>query len=211
MSVSILPSVLDVPRDEIQQYIDDIEPLVDGISFDIMDGDFVPPVSFTLDEVALYEVRKLREIHLMVQNPEEWLDECFDMGADIIAIHVEARQRSVLANLQLIQEEGIQSCLALKPGTGIADVDPQLWDHVDVALIMSVEPGWGGQSFMPEVLDKVAWLSEHYPEMDINIDGGISDQTAPLALDAGCTFMVSGSYLYKAEDRSVAVALLRGE
>lgn len=209
MNISILPSVLDVPREKIQQYIDDISPYVEGISFDIMDGKFVPPTSFTLDEVSGYKVPGIMEVHLMVENPEQYINGYAEIGADIITVHNESEQDSLLDNLDTIHQLGCKTSLALKPKTQAQDVPAEVWQKVDVALIMSVEPGWGGQSFMPEVLEKVKWIRSQYPSMDVNIDGGINADTAPLAIEAGCNYLVSGSYLYKSSDYKQATELLR--
>jgi ribulose-phosphate 3-epimerase len=211
MSIKILPSVLDVPREDIQGYIEDIEPLVDGISFDVMDGDFVPPTSFTMEEVASYEVEKMKEVHLMVQHPEKWIDDCVEAEADVITVHYEAEQPSVRETLERIREAGCLSSLALKPGTEVTEVAEDLWELVDIALIMSVEPGWGGQSFLEEVLDKVRLLKKQYPDMSVNIDGGVNAESSELAREAGCDYLVSGSFLYKSDDWEEAVRLLKGE
>lgn len=209
MDIKILPSVLNVPREEIQEYIEEIEQVVDGISFDIMDGQFVPPTSFTLEEVQSYNVSKLMEVHLMVQHPETMIEDYVKAGADIVTIHYEALQESLHDNLELIHELGAQTSLALKPDTPVDHVPDDVWDMVDVPLIMSVEPGWGGQSFMTDMLEKVRILREKFPDKDINIDGGVTDETAPLAIEAGATILISGSYLYKAEDREEAAEALR--
>lgn len=210
MDIKILPSVLNVPREDIPGYIEEIEQIVDGISFDIMDGVFVPPTSFTLEEVESCTVTKLMEVHLMVQHPEMMIEDYIKAGADIVTIHYESDQPSVIETLEMIKDLGAETSLALKPATPVDNVSAEIWDMVDIPLIMSVEPGWGGQSFMHDMLDKVSTLRERYPEKDINIDGGITADTAPLAIAAGATILVSGSYLYKAEDRVEAVRLLKG-
>lgn len=208
MPVRVFPSVLDVPRDQIQSYMDDIIPFVDGISFDIMDGQFVPPTSFTLDDFRQYSVPKTCEVHLMIQHPDRVLTDWIDAGADMVTIHYESLQESVEGSLKMIRALGAKAALAIKPNTPIESIDPLLFTHCDMVLIMSVEPGWGGQSFIPGVLDKVRWLRSRFPTLDIGIDGGINSQTGPIAVDAGCTLLVSGSYLFKSSEREASVRAL---
>ncbi|MDP3975803.1 MAG: ribulose-phosphate 3-epimerase [bacterium] len=209
MAVKIFPSILNVPKADIQKVIDQLSGFVDGISVDVMDGQFVPPTSFTVDDFAQWNIPIFCEVHLMVQHPELWIEGFARAGADLITIHFEAEQASVEETLKKIHSLGCQSGLALKPKTSVQDVPVHLWDLVDVPLIMSVEPGWGGQAFLPQVLEKVRYLRERYPSKDINIDGGITPETARLAREAGCTILVAGSSVFKSPDYRVAVDLLR--
>lgn len=205
----ILPSVLNVPDDDVQKAVDAVIPFVDGIHYDVMDGQFVPPTTFTVQDFEKLEIPKFTDIHLMVHNPEEWVDGFANAGADLLTIHYEAKQKSVMGTLEKIKNAGCLAGLSIKPGTLVEDVEDELWDYCDVALIMSVEPGWGGQSFISEVLSKVEYLRAKYASKDINIDGGINDKTAKEACQAGCNMLVCGSYIFKSDDYQKAVSSLR--
>jgi ribulose-phosphate 3-epimerase len=204
----ILPSVLNVP-DDVQSAVNDVLPYVEGIHYDVMDGKFVPPTTFTVEDFEKLNIPKFTDIHLMVDEPEDWVEGFSKAGADLLTIHYEAKQKSVMGTLELIKKAGCLAGLSIKPGTLVTDVEEELWDYCDVALIMSVEPGWGGQSFISEVLDKVSYLREKYDSKDINIDGGINDDTAHQASAAGCNMLVCGSYIFKSDDYSKAVSSLR--
>lgn len=209
MSVRIFPSILTVPDDDVQSAIDNVIDFVDGIHYDVMDGQFVPPSTFTIDDFAKLKVPIFTDIHLMVNNPEGWLDGFAQAGADLLTIHYESVQKDVRSTLEQIKSLGCLAGLSIKPGTLVTDVPDDLWEYADVALIMSVEPGWGGQSFIEEVLDKVRYLRKKFSDKDINIDGGINDITGQKACHAGCNMLVSGSYIFKSTDYRDAVNSLR--
>jgi ribulose-phosphate 3-epimerase len=205
----ILPSVLNVPDNDVQKAIDDVKDFVDGIHYDVMDGKFVPPTTFSVDDFRTLSVPVFTDIHLMVHHPEEWIPGFASAGANLLTIHYEADQKSVRGTLEQIKKLGCLAGLSIKPNTLVSDVPDDLWEYADVALIMSVEPGWGGQGFLSEVLEKVRYLREKYQDKDINIDGGINADTAHQACDAGCNMLVSGSYIFKSTDYKAAVESLR--
>lgn len=210
MQIKLLPSVLNVPDDDVQSAIDTVIDFVDGIHYDVMDGKFVPPTTFTIQDFQKLNVPTFTDIHLMVENPDEdWVEGFAAAGANLLTIHYEAQQKSVRGTLEQIKQLGCLAGLSIKPQTLVNDVPDDLWDYCDVALIMSVEPGWGGQSFISEVLDKVRYLREKYAEKDINIDGGINAETGKQACEAGCNMLVSGTYIFKSEDYRKAVESLR--
>lgn len=208
-TLKVLPSVLNVPNDDVQQAIDEVIDHVDGIHYDVMDGKFVPPTTFSIEDFKALNVPTFTDIHLMVDHPEEWIQGFADAGADLLTIHYEAEQKSVMKTLESIKNAGCMTGLSIKPGTLVEDVPQDLWDYCDVALIMSVEPGWGGQSFITEVLDKVRYLREKYENKEINIDGGINGETAQSACEAGCSMLVCGSYIFKSDDYAKAISSLR--
>lgn len=209
MSVRILPSILKVPSDDVQKAVDLVKDFVDGIHYDVMDGHFVPPKTFTIEDYKKLSIPIFTDIHLMVDEPESWIEDFSQAKANLITMHYEAKQASVFKSLELIKTRGCLAGLAIKPKTLVTDVPDDLWNYCDVALIMSVEPGWGGQTFISEVLDKVRYLRKKFHDKDINIDGGINDKTGKLACDAGCNMLVSGSYIFQSPEYRKAVEMLR--
>ncbi|WIM72401.1 ribulose-phosphate 3-epimerase [Corynebacterium suedekumii] len=185
----------------------------DWIHVDIMDGHFVPNLSFgpditrTVDKVTDQHL----DVHLMIENPEKWVDAYIDAGADCVIFHVEATEDHV-ALAKHLRDKGVKAGFSLKPGTLI---EPYLADleNFDLVLVMSVEPGFGGQSFMPDQLAKVRALREAIDanSLDtlIEIDGGISEKTIEQAAEAGCDAYVAGSAVYGKDDPAAAVDELR--
>ena len=185
----------------------------DWIHVDIMDGHFVPNLSFgpditrTVDKVTDQHL----DVHLMIENPEKWVDAYIDAGADCVIFHVEATEDHV-ALAKHLRGKGVKAGFSLKPGTPI---EPYLADleHFDLVLVMSVEPGFGGQSFMPDMLAKVRTLREAIDSASldtlIEIDGGISEKTIEQAAEAGCDAYVAGSAVYGKDDPAAAVDDLR--
>ena len=207
--VKVLPSVLKVPNDDIQKAIDAVIDVVDGIHYDVMDGKFVPPTTFTIEDFRALRIPIFTDIHLMVDHPEEVILDYAKAGAKLLTIHHEAKQRDVRSTLEQIKKLGCLAGLSIKPRTLVSEVPDDLWEYADVALIMSVEPGWGGQSFISEVLDKVRYLRKKFTYKDINIDGGINDETGLQAVHSGCTMLVSGSYIFTSPDYRQAVERLQ--
>jgi ribulose-phosphate 3-epimerase len=185
----------------------------DYIHVDVMDGAFVPNISFgSLIVSAIRPVTKLPlDVHLMIQNPEQYIQEFAKAGADIIMVHVEATPHIHRA-VQLIKETGVKAGVVLNPGTPIEAIEYVL-KEVDQVLIMSVNPGFGGQKFIPESLVKIARLSALREELglafEIEVDGGIGEETARLCAEAGADVFVAGSYIYGAKDVAKQIAILK--
>lgn len=186
------------------------------IHVDIMDGHFVPNLSFGPDITKAVDgiTDQTLDVHLMIQEPAQWVDAYAKAGADCIIFHVEAveDEAAALALAAKIRELGVRAGFSIKPNTPIEPWLDKL-SHFDLALVMSVEPGFGGQKFMPEMLDKVRKLRSAIDEQGldtlIEIDGGISADTIAQSAEAGCDAFVAGSAIFKQADRAAEVENLR--
>jgi len=204
----IAPSVLGIDYGRLNEHLKELEPFSDWFHVDVMDGNFVPNISMGAMVMAKMKTDVFLDCHLMINNPHRYVEDFAKAGADSITIHVEA-SRHLPEDIVKIKELGCRAAIALNPDTPIDDKVAKVLTMVDMVLFMSVNPGFGGQKFMPEVLDKVRWLREHFPNLDIQIDGGINDETAKLAVEAGCNVLVAGSYILKADDPEEAAERLR--
>jgi len=186
----------------------------DYIHIDVMDGVFVPNI--TLGPAAVKAIRSHSELpfiaHLMITHPERHVKAFADSGSDIIEIHLESDQEDVGATLKAIRDSGKKTGLAVNPPTPIERAFPYLSD-IDLLLVMSVNPGFGGQSFMPEVLPKIAAAKEEMRRQGVSvpveIDGGINDITGLKAAEAGADILVAGTYVFRADDMTSAIAKLK--
>ncbi|MDY4587972.1 MAG: ribulose-phosphate 3-epimerase [Oscillospiraceae bacterium] len=183
---------------------------VDWIHFDVMDGAFVDQITY--GSPVLKCVRRstdmFLDVHLMVNDPESQIKFFAEAGADLISFHIESKS-DPRSTLELIRSSGVKSALAVKPGTPVEEVFPLL-PLCDMVLVMTVEPGYGGQAFIPETLDKIRALRSFAgAELDIEVDGGINAKTAPLVREAGANVLVAGTGLFKAEDMAQANAALK--
>ena len=186
----------------------------DILHFDVMDGHFVP--NLTLGPQAARDIRKRTSLfidcHLMLDNPWEFFEPFADAGTDNLTFHVEVTD-DVKKMVREVKGLGINCGLSLKPDTPIEAVFPYLAD-IDMLLVMSVYPGFGGQEFMPESLDRIRATRKEAmrlgTELDIEVDGGINPDTAPLVLEAGANVLVAGTAVYGAPDPAEAIRMLRG-
>ena len=177
---------------------------------DVMDGHFVPNITFGPPVVKSLRraTDAVLDCHLMISEPTKYVESFIEAGADWVSIHVEAPD-DIPTALQMIRDGGARAGIVLNPDTPLERAEPYL-DDVGLVLIMSVFPGFGGQSFMSEVLDKVRALKQAGFDGEISIDGGIAEATAPLAIDAGVDVMVAGTAVFGQEDRGAAILSLRG-
>ncbi len=211
MVFQILPSLLAADYGSLADEIRRAEASgADALHIDIMDAHFVPNLSFGPDIVALS--RRVapgffRHVHLMLTRPDLYLEPFAAAGAQTIQIHVEA-DCDLHAELPRIRTLGLRAAIALNPETPAEAVFPYL-GLCDEVLVMTVHPGYGGQSFIADCLPKISLIRRRAPDIDIMVDGGINDETALLAAKAGANQLVAGSYLFKQSDMAAAVAALR--
>ncbi|EGE54400.1 ribulose-phosphate 3-epimerase [Streptococcus parauberis] len=213
-SYKIAPSVLAADYANFASELKRIEETdAEYVHIDIMDGQFVPNISFGADVVA--SMRKHSKLvfdcHLMVVNPERYVDAYAQAGADIMTIHTESTSH-IHGALQKIKAAGMKAGVVINPGTPVSALEPVL-PLVDQVLIMTVNPGFGGQSFIPECLDKVKKVVDLRQaggySFDIEVDGGVDDKTIAACAQAGANVFVAGSYLFKADDLVRQVQTLR--
>ena len=211
MKTEILPSFLAADLGHLADELRRAEASgADAIHLDIMDPHFVPNMSFGPSIVDF--CRKTcpgfyRNVHLMMSRPDLYLEKFAKAGSQTIQIHVEA-DCDLHVELRRIRALGCKAAIVLNPETPVETLAPYLGE-IDEALVMTVHPGYGGQSFIAECLPKVTWLRTRCPELDIMIDGGGNAETIPLAAKAGANQFVAGSYLYRQPDMRAAVSALR--
>ena len=183
------------------------------IHIDVMDGVFVPSISFGMPVISTIRkvTGKFFDVHLMIIEPERYIEEFAKCGADGITFHLEATE-DVDGVIEKIHRAGCKAGLSIKPATPVEAVRPYL-EKLDMLLIMTVEPGFGGQKFMVEMLEKIrcakSYIEENKLDISIQVDGGINSETSALASEAGAEIFVAGNYLFKAENMKSAVESLR--
>ncbi|MBN1871402.1 MAG: ribulose-phosphate 3-epimerase [Candidatus Omnitrophica bacterium] len=181
----------------------------DMIHVDVMDGHFVPNI--TIGSAVVRDIRKVTklplDVHLMISDPLKHAGSFIDAGSDIITVHAESEKRlgKVITN---IKSRGVKAGVSIKPKTGIAPIKRYLKD-IDMVLIMTVEPGFGGQAFMADMLPKIRNLRKIYSG-DIQVDGGIDEDTAPLVIEAGANILVAGTSVYKSKDLRSTIKSMKG-
>jgi len=205
----IAPSVLSADFGKLSSEIKEVEEAgCDVIHIDVMDGHFVP--NLTIGPVVIRWIRKITrlplDVHLMIDEPLRYLKEFRAAGADWITVHVEACQ-DVSATLKEIKTLGAKAGLSVRPKTSIETIKRFL-PELDLVLVMTVEPGFGGQSFMPEMIEKVRKLRPIFQGL-ISVDGGIGPETINLARQAGADVFVAGSAIFSAKDRRKQIEILR--
>ena len=205
MSIILAPSILGGPFSNMERIIKDFDQSdASYIHLDVMDGDFVPNLTFGpkfISDIRKY-TSKTFDVHLMINRVDKFLQDYINAGSDIITFHIEVNE-NIESNLQYIKSKGLKSGLAIKPDTNWDTIIPFI-HLIDQALVMTVEPGFGGQSFMNNQLLKIEEIKKLSKDknltLDIGVDGGIDDLTGPLCINAGANVLIAGSYLFKQEN-----------
>ena len=212
--IKISPSVLACDLSHLADEVDAISKAgADMIHLDVMDGRFVPNMSFGLSVIECLRKNSdaFFDVHLMIVEPELYIERFIDAGADLVTFHYEACKDSVKA-LDTIRARGKKAAISVKPKTPVSEIFPLL-EKCDMVLIMTVEPGYGGQALIPETLEKVkelrAEIDRRGLDVDIQVDGGINAKNAHLAVTAGANILVAGSAVFNASDRKAAIDALR--
>lgn len=211
--VKIAPSILSADFSKLADEIRKVEQYVDMLHIDVMDGHFVPNITFGPPVVrSIRVVTKLPfDVHLMVENPDNYIEQFIDAGANLLTVHAETAVH-LNRTIDNIKKKGAKAAVALNPSTPLTALDHVLPD-IDMVLIMTVNPGFGGQHFIKGMLPKIRKLKEIISkeklDVDIEVDGGINGDTARQAVAAGADIVVAGSYIYESSDPAAAISSLR--
>ncbi len=210
----IAPSILSADFGRLKEEIYDVEEAgADIIHLDIMDGHFVPNITFGPYGVSCIKkyARKPLDVHLMLDNPDDFIHPFIDAGASMLSVHLESCKH-IQRTLCEIRERGVKAGVAINPATSFEPVE-YILDSIDFILIMTVNPGFGGQSFIAGVIKKIEKLSnmlnKYRSSCLIEVDGGIDDKTIKMAYEAGARIIVAGNYIFKSGDYKNAIDKLR--
>jgi ribulose-phosphate 3-epimerase len=212
--VKIAPSILSADFSKLGEEIKDVERGgADYIHVDVMDGHFVPNI--TIGPLIVDSIRPITklplDVHLMIENPDQYIEDFAKAGADYITVHVEAC-RHLHRTIHLIKSLGVKAGVVLNPATPVQLIEPII-ENVDMVLLMSVNPGFGGQKFISSVLSKIKQVKEMSDQkglnLEIEVDGGVNEETALLCVEAGATVLVAGSAVFNQSDRRDAISRLK--
>lgn len=206
--IEIIPAILTKDFQELQEKIKKVESYVDWVQLDVMDGQFVDNTTWNNPADLKNLKTKLKlSVQLMIKNPEEHLDEWIDSGVERIIFHYTSTKKHKEI-IEKIKKAGLQVGLAINPETHIEVVD-DLIDQLDLVLVMTVQPGRGGQKLLEETLTKIKKLREKYKDVNIEVDGGINPETASKVIQAGANLLVSGSAIFNSDDIEKTIQALK--
>lgn len=212
MKIQIAPSILSADFGKLNEEIALIEPYSDRIHFDVMDGHFVPNISFGAPIMKWIKTRLPIDAHLMIEHPWLYFNDFKKAGADLIIVHQEVckvgGKYSLRNVLKMIKKIGMKAGVSIKPKTSIKKIAGVL-KLADQVLVMTVEPGFGGQSFMLKMMSKIGELRKLGFKGDIAVDGGINAETGKICVEAGANILIAGNYIFGAKDRIKAMKLLK--
>lgn len=211
----LYPSLLSTDFLKLQEELTALEEAgVDGVHFDVMDGQFVPNISIGLPilEAVRKGTRLPIDVHLMIEKPEKYVELFADYGADMISVHVEATPH-IHRVIEQIKNKNVKAGVVINPGTAVDAILPVI-KMVDFVLVMTVNPGFGGQSFISDTVVKLDQLSKIKDELnlefEIEVDGGINNETVETVINHGATMLVAGSYFFKHDDYKEVTKTLKG-
>ncbi len=205
--VHISPSILSADFGRLNEDIASIEAFSDSLHVDVMDRHFVPNLTFGAPVVRCIKTSLPLECHLMVEHPENYVDDFKKAGAHMFIFHVETT-KDPLGLIAQVKAAGMKAGVSLNPETPVSMVEGLIQD-VDSVLVMSVHPGFGGQSFIPDALEKIRRLRSLSGDLEIAVDGGINAETGRQCVEAGANVLIAGSYVFGATDRKIAINSLR--
>lgn len=211
--IQIAPSILSADFGKLNEEIREIEKYVDRIHVDVMDGHFVANISFGAPVMKWITSKLPKDVHLMIEHPWKYFEDFANAGGDTLIVHSEVCSKLGSENdlpsvLKKIKKLGACVGISIKPKTGVKVVAPYL-KMIDQVLIMTVEPGFGGQDFMPEMVSKIGELRALRYQGDIGVDGGINDKTASICVEAGANLLIAGNYVFGARDRVERIRSLK--
>ncbi|MBQ4646417.1 MAG: ribulose-phosphate 3-epimerase [Candidatus Gastranaerophilales bacterium] len=210
METIISPSILSADFANLEADIKRVEPYVPWLHIDVMDGHFVPNISIGVPVVK--SIRKITNLfldtHLMIENPIKYVDAFVDAGSDLITFHFEATLDKTIETIEKIKSRGVKVGLSIKPKTQVEEIKEYI-SLVDMILVMTVEPGFGGQKFMEDCAKKIEQIKKINNKVLVQVDGGINDKTAIICKNFGVDSLVAGNYIYSAQDIKKAIESIK--